>query len=382
MKAIQDFLRRLWLFNKRLLKKPGFLAILLLAPLLVTVFTFISRTEDSGIITVAVAAVNPEDPLAKEVVTELTEGASLIRFIPCATVKDASQLVERAEADAAWIFPDDMQARLDEFVNRVADRNAFVTVIQREDNVFLNLSHEKLTALLFSHCSRSMYRDYIRDNLVELDDLSDEQLFEFYDTIDVNVEDLFTFSYADSAVPESTGNINYLLSPLRGLAAVLMLIGGLAVALFYSQDSLDGKFDASTPSERPWLCLGYHLAAVLDLTVVVFATVLIAGLQTTLLREILAILLYAVITVGFCITLRLICRDIRLLGALIPIVAIMCIVLCPVFFHLASIPVVQFLLPPFYYLNAINDGRFLYYMVAYAFIILGIDLLLYRIRQK
>ncbi len=381
MKPILDLIRRWALFNKRLLKKPGFLVILLLIPILVVALTVITGKEDSGIMTVAIACEDRDDALASKITDELLTEPSLIHFVDCESPADAVSMVESGIADAAWIFPAKMQERIDQFTKLLGTRNSFVKVIQRESNILLQLSYEKLSATLFPYCSRSLYNHFIRQNFISLNALTDEQLEEMYDAMKVKGDSMFDFAYTnpDESVENAT-EINYLLTPMRGLMATLTVLGGLAVSLFYMQDSMAGKFDWVPRKKRFLFAAGYHMTAVFDVAVVMLLTLMITGMSVSLGRELITMLLFAVITVGFCMALGSIFNNLRLFGSLIPILVIAMIALCPVFFNFVHIPAIQYLLPPYHYLNAIHNVKFIYYMLIYAAIIWILNYFLIRVK--
>lgn len=382
MQSVLLLLRRYLIFNKRLFKKISFLVILLLVPLLVFAMYTVSTKEESGVMTVSLAMQNPADPLAKEVTDSLLDSSPLIRFISCETPADALTLVENGTADAAWIFPDDMQEKLDRFARGFHSRNAFVKVIERENNVLLLLSHEKLSATLYPYLSFSLYKDFFRDHVITLSELSDDALRAYYDAIEAEGDDIFRFSYISGEDASDRQNGHYLLSPLRGLLSVLIMLGGLAVAMFYMQDEKQGKFHQLDTRSRPLFAFGYHLTAVLNMAIAVLLALFLTKMNLPFLKEIILMTLYVLITVGFCIAVRLLCRDIRVIGAVIPVLLLTMIALCPIFFNVRALPAIQYLLPPFYYLNAVHHMNFVYSMILYAVGIFSFDLLLYKIRYR
>jgi len=123
----------LWfgMLTKRLYKKATFLAILLLIPLLVLGYNAAAR-GDSGMITVALAQ-EGQDALAREVLESFDGTSQLIRYTHCASAEDAQSLVQGGKADMAWIFPDNMRQHLEAFLEQPTEKNAFVTVLLRED---------------------------------------------------------------------------------------------------------------------------------------------------------------------------------------------------------------------------------------------------------
>lgn len=382
LKRIFSLFRRYFIFNKRLFKKPGFLAILLLVPILVFSLKAVTKQEDSGVMTVALAKQDESDPVATEIVDSLMGSSHLIRFVHCKTIQEATALVENGKADAAWIFPENMQEKLDHFTDFINQRNAVVKIIERENNVLLLLSHEKLASALFPYCSYSLYRGFIEENIILLDELPEEKLREYYDLVQAEGENIFQFSYADSDESTNDQEKNYLLTPMRGLMSILIIFGGFAVALFYMHDEAHRKFDWVRPSQRIPYAVIYHLPAIADVALAVLIALFVTGMQVSLGRELIAMILYVIISLGFCMGIRLLCKDIRLFSAIIMVLVIVMIAFCPIFFEIKMFPVIRYVLPPFYYLNAIHNIRFLFYMVIYAIGIFSLDYVLYRIKYR
>lgn len=379
MDKILTCLHRFLILTKRLLRKPGFVAILIMVPLLVAAMGVVSKSSDSGLVTVALAMQDAEDATARAVVDDLTKNNRLINFVLCGTPAEAHAHVEQGDADAAWIFPAEMSRKIQKFTAHPHRNNAFVAVVQREDSVMLRLSHEKLNAALYPHLSRAIYKNYAVANLT-LNELDYAQLDEYYSAVNADGADVFRLVYAASE-QVATNDTDYLLAPLRGLLAIMITLGGFAVAMFYMQDESRGTFDRLPPNRRFTFSLSYHASAVVCVALAALLALFITGLSVGFLREIATMALYCVITVGFFVALRLLCRDIRLLGALMPALAVAMLIVCPVFLNI-PVPVAGYLLPPYYYLNAVYDASWLLYMLIYAAVIYAFDYALFRIRAR
>lgn len=386
MGKITTFIRRYFILSKRLLRKPGFVAILLLVPVLVAAMGIAARNGDSGVVTIALAMQDNDDTIANEIVDGLTGEDSLIRFERCDSPADASALVEEGSADAAWIFNDDLQRRIAKFAGHTHQNNAFVAVIQREESVFLRLSHEKLNAALYPYISMAVYSDYVLDNVVNISELSEEEIREFYLSVNAEGADLFDFVYADpdgeGGEIADTSGANFLVSPLRGLLAIMVVLGGVAVAMFYMQDEARGAFDRLPRGTGFSFSAVYHSAAVIMVAVVVFIALLMTKMTVGAAYELLALFIFCMCTVGFCICLRLLLRDIRLFGAVVPILIVVMAVLCPIFFKAPNIPIVQYLLPTYYYIRAFSSTRFVWYMAIYTAVLFVVAFALHSLRAK
>lgn len=383
MKNLSTFIRRFLLFNKRLFKKPSFIAILLLIPMLILSLSIVSKNEKIGVMTIALALENSADPTADEIVTKLINDNSLINFIKADSPDAAIRLVESNSADASWIFPDNMAKKIADFIEFPSERNSFILIIQREDNVFLNISHEKLGAALFPYVSLALCEDYIYRNILSSEDISSAEIEEYYNSVDAEGADLFEFFFANSDNDvQNSDKSNYLTSPMRGLLAILVALSGIAVAAYYIEDQTRGSFDYLRSRGNFVFSICYHSTAVVDTALTMLIALIITGLGVGLWRELAAITLYIVITVGFSILLRLIVRDLRYLCALAPALIITMAVLCPIFINPPSLPFIQFLLPPYYYMNMIYNEAFFIYTVIYAVIIYSSSYILYRIKER
>ena len=386
MDKIKTFIRRFFLLSKRLFKKAGFVVILLLVPIILAAMGIAARNGDSGIITVALAMQDNDDVLANKIVDGLIDADSLIRFEYCDSPAEASERVENGAADAAWIFAEDLSAKIQKFAGHTHQNNAFVAVIQREDSIFLKLSHEKLNAALYPHVSMALYSEYLLDNVINISELSREELEAFYLAVNAEGADLFEFAYADADGSGEeivdTSNANFLVSPLRGLLAIMIVLGGVAVAMFYMQDERRGVFDRLPRGTEFSFSAVYHTTAVVIMAAVVFVALLATKIAVDPIYELLTLLVYCACTVGFCMCLRLLLRDIRLFGSVAPILIVIMAVLCPIFFKAPDLPVIQYLLPTYYYIKSFSSARFAWYMAIYAVSLHLFAFLLHSLRVR
>ena len=163
------------LLNKRLFKKPSFVIILCMIPLVVFGLKLISKQE-SGIVRIALVnlAEDGEDAVsgAGDIIDRLTGNDSVFLYSECASEEDALEMLEADSVDAVWIFPEDYDERVAAFTQGLIteqngtdtgkrgdknnrgraggkDGNA-VTVIEREDTVLLQLARLELFGSMYS----------------------------------------------------------------------------------------------------------------------------------------------------------------------------------------------------------------------------------------
>lgn len=347
-----------WLLNKRLLKKPSFVAILLLVPLVVASFAVASESK-SGMLTVAVAAEEKCDIYA-QILDRLEEGSGLISIVD-AEAEAAREAVKSGSVDAAWVFSDDLEKRFADFADGKISEKSLVTVYQREESVLLQMAREKLLASMYPQLSYSLYSDFVRDKYPALD-AEEEELRGYYDAVDAEGYDLFRIVYPEGG--EIKTENGYLLSPMRGLLAVLTVIGGLAASMFYLRDEREMRFALVSENKRFVISLIYSLVAVMDIAVASLIALAATGLSVGIGRELLLCLMLALSTVGFCTLLRLIVPKEELIGALIPVVAVAMIALCPIFININVPSWLRMLIPAGGYLAGVySNGEILCWSV-------------------
>ena len=229
------------LLNKRLFKKISFLLILCIVPLLVLAMRQ-TANQDSGMLKIMLCQENPSDELSTEVTQSLTSRESVIQYITGASEEKAIDAVRNGSVDAAWIFPDHMQEKINDFTSKSSFENPILTIVEREDNVALQLSREKLYGALYPYISYSIYYNYIRQNLGQGMFVTDEELKADYEETRVD-GGLFRRTYVNNEeVKETEEAGNYLLLPLRGLLSLWLVLCGLAASMYFMQDKESGVF--------------------------------------------------------------------------------------------------------------------------------------------
>jgi len=363
------------MLNKRLYKKSVFIVILALIPIAVLAFSVAARQE-SGFVTVALATEDKTDSIAKEITKKLMGDNSLIHFLEYETPQLALKAVGDGTADAAWIFPSGMKEKIDEFSKVLTNYQPVVRVVEREEKITLRLAREKLSAAIYKYCARAYYMDFAKVNTKLLSKLSEDELYGYYDNLNIT-EQLFEFDAEKNSAMQSKG-AGYLIAPIRGLLSAVVLLCGLAAILFFMQDEKNGTFSLVPLNKRSPIAFACVMIAILNVAVMVFLSLYAGGLTTTVLREILSLILYAVSCSAFCLMLRKIIGNIKLLGALIPLFIIITIAVCPVFFDFRKMLALQLLFPPTYYINSIYNNAFFVYMLIYTAVCLIVTFLIER----
>ena len=377
------------LLNKRLFKKPSFIIILCMIPLMVLGLKLISKQE-SGI--VRIALVNESDGEGAEaIVNGLMSADSVFLYSRCGSEKEAVELLDLDSIDAVWVFPKDYDERISDFTTGLVKggsdkgKNA-VRIIEREDTVLLQLARMELFGSMYSDLSYSLFKDFIDIRITgstgetpadrEGSESADGADYRKYYDNNRNSGSLFKYRDYDGKDEKSPSAGNgYLFTPVRGMLLLILLLGGLAAAMYYRAD-LDKEIFTWMPVGNRWVFEHvYLLTALIDCGIVVLLTFMVTGLGNNIIRELILMALYIVSSCCFCSIIRKITPGLRSLATIIPILLLAMLVICPVFIYIRQLKAVQLICPPFYYLMADNNPRYLLYFVLYTGAIIVVDVL-------
>lgn len=373
---LYDIIVRGWLIQKRLLCKCSFLLLLML-PLLFAAGLERLAKEESGI--AAIALYLPEDdPTAAQVRERLLGRKSAFRYLSCATDEEAVTLVETGEADAAWLFSDEMEETLRELAKKRRVR-PLVRVVERKDSVPLILAREALSAAVYPAFSYAVYESYVTQDL-GFTELTDETIRQTYESVAVTGS-LFEPVYANGSSVEMA-DLSYVRAPLRGILAIWLVFLGLAAVLLFMQDEERGVYGRLSGAGRFLAFYRVGGVFVLDGTVILLLCCKLGGVFTNLLREVACAAVFACCVLAFANLLRLLCRTPRWIGVvLLPLGAVM-FALCPIFLDLQYFRAGKRLLPPWYYLQSIHNTRYLYEMAVYAVLLVLVGAVWQRARDR
>ena len=367
---------RFFLLQKRLLKKYSFLAILCLAPLLAAGISGLAR-ETSGIATIALC-VPEKDPVAGEVADRLLAGEGVFRYFSCVEEAEARALVESGEADAAWLFSSNMEEELQKLAEKRRIR-PLVTVVERQDSVFLTLGREILSGAIYPAFSYAVYESYVRKDL-GLEEITEERLRQTYENVAVEGS-LFQMVYPDGT-PEEEEFFTYVQAPLRGILAIWFTFVGFSATLVFMQDESRGVYGRVPVAKRLFVSYGACAVFLVDAGVVLLLACKLAGVFTDWRREVVSCAVFACCVLAFVNLLRLLCHTPQRMGMLLlPLGAVM-LALCPVFLNLQYFRAGKMLLPPWYYLQSIHNIRYLYSMTVYTVLLALISVLVQWLQNR
>lgn len=377
MKKIRRMFLWLILLNKRLLKKISFLIILCCIPLLVIGVNLMAK-QDSGVLTVVLCQEEPDD-LSGKIVSEIMNKESAIRFVEADSVKEATDLVRMDKVDAAWIFPEDFEDILKNYFEEDIWDEALIRVVEKEDNVMLHLSREVLFGKLYSTISYTVYEHFVKTEVLSQEEVTDEELWESYQKTNID-ENMFVFSYLDG----ETGDMNtsYILYPVRGLLSLVIVLCGLALALYFMKDEQMGVFTWIPLNQTVWGSWLYQMPGLVDVGLVVLLALAFSGVMTGFWVEIGLMFAYLWMVAGFSDLVRRLCRKQVPMGAMIPLLVLVMLAVTPIFMGAPNMKGLQLLLPPYYYLNALHNESYRLGMLAYIVVVFVLDYIVLKAQAR
>jgi hypothetical protein len=117
--------------------------------------------------------------------------------------------------------------------------------------------------------------------------------------------------------------------------------------------------------KKPLVELGCQCISIVNVSLVVLLSLSMVGLTVGWIREISIFLLFVPCVALFAMTVRRLCHSLPVLGMCLPLLTVVMLVVCPVFFDLDFTGALQFLFPPTYYINAPYSNRYLWAMPIY-----------------
>lgn len=384
-------MKKLWLWylllTKRLLKKPSFLAVLLLAPLLALSLTLLAK-EEAHIVKVAVYTEKSEDPLGEQITDELLELDGVIEYVPCDTENELRSKVAYAQADAGYLIPADLTKQLTNYVSgkkhSLPYHGHLISFITNEDTIQLKLAREQFYTVLYPHLSKIIAEQFTLEqpyfSRLEQGYVT-KMLDGFYEEMHVD-ESIFRFSYKEGSYPLPLENNSYLTSPLRGLLALFVFLTGLSSSLYLLQDKKAGTFSWVRYDLKPLYDWIYILSGTVLGGLMAYAGLFLSGTFTNWQTELLLILLLIFAVSGFCSILSQTISNISVLGTCIPLLLLLSAALCPIFTSVPGLKPVKFMLPPYFYLYGLHSGHFRLYLFLYGIFTTLFCLLLHRISEK
>lgn len=341
----------LWLLVKRQLKSPAMLAFLIGMPLICFGVSRMPAMNEEGVPKIALF-VSDGDEVALDTIEHLVKGQYSVEFY---VAKDEAALhrdVEQGVADHGYYIKSGLTRKI-----KAMEYDGCIELVQASTADMLTpMTKEIVFSELFRVFALEVAVDYVNSANI-FDDFRDEAVsavkanYSVYggseDTFHVEFEELDESGQAVQMQEAKT------VFPIRGVLAILVFVAGLYGGVWWKEEKRKGVFMAMPT----YLSRSSRFLYILVPTVLfaVSAEISMALTETAAYPfELVKMLCYIVGIVVFVAVLTWVIPDAKLMVSVIPVFAIACLVLCPVFVSLATVsPVFKCLsrlLLPYYYI--------------------------------
>ncbi len=344
-----------YLMSKRLLKRPSFVIILALLPVVLLMYRIVV-SEDDGSLPAAIYIEGEGDALTESFLADATASSGVVRFYEVGTESELYDDVVAGRAECGYILHASLLERLLD-----KDWHGCITTVVASNSQYAAFVNEWVYAMLF----RNLECDLVTNYVVNKSGLRLESVAEAERRLrthfDLAMSEVAVFEYVyldfyDNTVVEKPEEVeSHLTRPIRGTVALFVFLAGLAGLVFWFQDDAEGRFRVMAYNRRPGISFGSLLLPTLLAGVVGLVCLFVSGITVGFFREVTAMLCYVFLISGFCNLVRHLVPSVNVVCAAIPVLAVASYLCCPVIMDLRPmLPVIEYirkLLAPDYYLQ-------------------------------
>lgn len=354
-----------FLMMKRMLKRPSFLVLLFMIPLLAIGMKRLEYGEQSETV---IGVVTNEDSLWEA----LQKQDGILEFRKYYDETMLIQAVETEEADCGFVLPENFMEKVME-----NDWQKTVTLYESSTSMMAEFAKEQIAAAVFTLYAEESYVNYVGQT--EAFAMAEEQRTDRGQIVAFAKEayqshlvdgSTFSFQYQDEIaeeeiaaeeitveeiVTEEAEKASESLSecfPVKGVMAVFIFLSGMCGLLVDFGDRQEKRFVRLLPE---WMTTAVNvwIPTIYTSFMALVALGMIGKLEGTC-KEIGSLLVYQFLLIIYCSIIRVVLRRQERIAAVIPILTLASVICCPVFIRLATyLPVfrvVEKLFPVTYYL--------------------------------
>ncbi len=374
----------IWLFLwcKRLIKKPLLLFTILLMPL-ATLFLQQCGTRQDAMLRVALCLdTTPQEtpsPASEDLLKQMTSlSDTSISFYICKNKKQLIEDVKNRKANCGYLIPANLEEKIPAYIQ---NGTPFLTVIREKKDATTRIVDEIVLSKNYGAIAYHILEDFLEKNT---DSSPDSQKLKSTFQSHASNELLFQFQYLngeEQAILQKK-NIGILMLPLRGIVAAILLLTCMAGELLCFQDRAEGKYYQMSRKQKRMAALYSLVIPGLAAGIAALASIKIAGISGSIYRELPAMACYLFACLGLASLLGKLLPSQGIYMASMPLMLLLSLLLTPVFIDLGILlPAIRKmgdLLPGTWYLKSVQAPKNLLYLLVYG----GICLLLGHLAEK
>lgn len=362
-------------YSKRFLRQPLFLLLLLLLPAGTMLFSYLAHQKTTA---VKVGLVwEDTGRMEREIAERLMEHQGIASFVRCASEEELKREIGEGRLECGYCLPPGMEKRIAE-----GKYAGLITQYYREGMFLHSFVAETVFAAVYDRYGERIASDYVLESgLYNTDMLDREQIAGMYRE-QHKKQSTFTFTY-DEGTPVQRSLGDYLMAPLKGGMALIILLAGFCGVITWLEDKKRGLGMTAPAKVRrllPFLSTGIP---VLYLSVAGLVSEAVSRQAFLSAKEIAYMIIYDIMVIMFVTVFSYSGLSGRVMWGIAIGLVFAGAVSTPVFVNLpAVIPglsALSWLCPPAYYLKAVYGGiRAAAYMSAVTALLFGLCCYLQR----
>lgn len=345
-----------WLFIKRLIKNPAFISILIIMPLLVIMFNKVNSKEEKSIL---VGVYYEKDELSKIICENLKDKKGYIKFLVYDNKDEMTNEVQAKKLECAYIFPLDFKERLDNYKIK-----KIITCVEAPSTILSSLSDEVVFSEIIREYGKNIAVNFAKEKniLVGNGENNINNISKNYERFNTP-ESTFSIDYKyinEDNINSTKSSDKTTTYVIHGIVSVLILISGLLGVVKWFGDEKRGLYSSFNSKEKIIIGFISILAPTMLMALSGIITIYFSNTYSYMFREVILMMLYVLVVVGFSYLLKLLVKSGTDICAMLPVIIIGTLIFCPVFIDASIfIPFVSWvnkLFLTFYYLEGISKG--------------------------
>lgn len=372
-----------WLFIKRLIKNPAFISILIIMPLLITMFNKVNLKDEKSIL---VGVHYEKDELSKIICENLKAKEGYIKFLIYDNKDEMTNEVQAKKLECAYIFPSDFKERLDDYKIK-----KIITCIEAPSTILSSISDEVVFSEIIREYGKNIAVNFAKEKniLVGNGENNIDSISKNYERFNTP-ENTFSidYKYINENETDSTKTTDKTMTyVIHGIVSVLILISSLLGAVKWFGDEKRGLYSSFNSKEKIIIGFISILVPTMLMALSGIITIYLSGSYSYISREIISMILYILLVTGFSYLIKLLVKSGTDICAMLPVIIIGTLIFCPVFIDASIfIPFVSWvnkLFPAFYYLEGISRGiNGFIVMIILSVILIFSDIIISLIKYK
>lgn len=345
------FFKTSYILGKHLLKQPVMYILLFCIPLISFFVTLLPEKANSSSVCAGIYF-EAYDDFSCKLKDELINPDNSVKFVLYSDEEQLKNDVATSKIECGYVFDKDFTYKI-----KHAKYNELIKYYACENALLGNAINEVVFGTLIQLCGYSIISDYIEEDDFEADyDEVKEYLFSRYDyycdsseTFHIDIETIDGLSLNNGGL--ATLAVSF---PLRGMFSILIFLSSLIGSALWLKDRENGLF---THRDKKFMLVSkivYPLIPALLFIICCEITLHITNNDYNLTTEFFLAFRYLLILFIYNRICLLLFKKSTTIISLIPVLVLLCLVICPIFVNLENIipaiSIISKLLPPGYFL--------------------------------